>query len=852
MAAPTVDLDVSGASRMTAISVTAAALTTTGRVGVNRTAPTVDLDVSGASRMTAASVTAAALTTTGRVGVNMAAPTVDLDVSGASRMTAASVAATALTTTGRVGVNRAVPTADLDVNGAAKVSTILSAQTGLILGDNTRDTIDNGGDSNTGCLLNIIDTGINKKPRLRFVGNANSIDIGCSDYESFIWSKGDKALGIATNSVRRMTITNTGNVGIGIESATSLLHVNGASRMTAASATATALTTTGRVGVNMLSPTVDLDVTGAANVSNYLSVGSGGVGSGATTSNIPNAFYVRVGTSNWRDYIPLLVADSTTNLLAWGLDSQWYTQDTSNYIKEQYSYFAAYWLNANRAVVGTQFQVESFASGSGNPPSSRGIFTFTATTVTNGIVTGYTGQLSSWNATIYTLVAQQDGIDAGVARRSLSNRTLLMGGSVETGYLAVVGNLNLLGAARMAASSATATALTTTGRIGVNTATPTATLDVSGNARISGDFNVSDTLNLTQTQVAMGKGAGATSQGLRSVAIGVNAGNSGQLVDAVAIGNTAGQTNQSQNCVAIGFQAGFSGQSFGSVAIGMDAGKTSQQQRTVAIGSGAGFDTQGEFSIAIGDAAAQTRQRSGSVAIGVQAGFTDQSANSVAIGNRAGTTNQGANSVAIGNRAGTTNQTAGSICLNASGVALNPNQAGLFIDPIRNVSTTNVVRYNASTREVSYFDESSLFGVGTPITFQPSLTDSGGNSLDTGNYNIRTGFYIKIGRMVFYQATISIRTGITNLNSLIASNTLRFSLPATSLNQADLTQSLTVGRMSVLGVSLVQFGAVIAPNEAFMTFTYRASQAANDTTMLCNVLNYGTTISVGGSYIANS
>ena len=134
---------------------------------------------------------------------------------------------------GKVGIGTESPSVALDVTGAAKVSTLLSAQTGLILGDNTKTEMDLGGDSNTGCLLNLIDTGANLKPRMRFVsGTTNSLDIGCSDYESFIWSRGNKNLGIATNNNRRITITNTGNVGIGTEEAASLLHVNGAAKIT--------------------------------------------------------------------------------------------------------------------------------------------------------------------------------------------------------------------------------------------------------------------------------------------------------------------------------------------------------------------------------------------------------------------------------------------------------------------------------------------------------------------------------------------------------------------------------------------------------------------------------------------
>ena len=83
-------------------------------------------------------------------------------------------------------------------------------------------------------------------------------------------------------------------------------------------------------------------------------------------------------------------------------------------------------------------------------------------------------------------------------------------------------------------------------------------------------------------------------------------------------------------------------------------------------------------------------------------------------------------------------------------------------------------------------------------------------------------------------------------------NTLRFSLPFTSLNQANFTQAFTVGRMTGLGVILVQFGAVIDPNESFMTFLYRSNQSANDTVMLCDAIAPGTVITVGGSYIANA
>jgi hypothetical protein len=366
------------------------------------TAPTVRLDISGGeARVNSGSAASTAITTVGRIGVNTAAPTADLDVSGVSRMTASTATATALTTTGRIGVNMLTPTTDLDVSGVSRLTASSATATAL---------------TTTGRI------GVNTA--------APTVDLDVSGVSR-----------LTASTAASTALTTTGRIGINVAAPTTDLDVSGVSRLTASSATATALTTTGRIGVNTATPTVDLDVLGVANVSNYLSVGSGSSSGVTTTSNIPDKFFVRTGGSNWRDFIPLLVANSTTNIIIWGLDSQWYIIG-GNEIAQQYSYFAAYWLNANRAVVGTQFTVESFA---GSPPATRGIFTFTATAVSNGIVTAYTGFLSQGSFGTQPLTPQQDGIDAGVARRSLSNRTILMGGSVETVYLGVSGNANVTG-----------------------------------------------------------------------------------------------------------------------------------------------------------------------------------------------------------------------------------------------------------------------------------------------------------------------------------------------------------------------------------------------------------------------
>ncbi len=165
-------------------------------------------------------------------------------------------------------------------------------------------------------------------------------------------------------------------------------------------------------------------------------------------------------------------------------------------------------------------------------------------------------------------------------------------------------------------------------------------LDANGTGAVSviGDLKVSGVLASSSTKIAIGALAGVTNQG----------------VNGLAIGPLAGQTNQGIQSVAVGNGSGNSDQGLQSVAVGNLAGSLNQGQRAVAIGSLAGSLNQGEYA------------------------------------------------VALGNFAGGTNQPANSIMINASGLALNGANAGLYIDPIRNANGGAFLNYNTTTKEISY------------------------------------------------------------------------------------------------------------------------------------------------------
>jgi hypothetical protein len=113
--------------------------------------------------------------------------------------------------------------------------------------------------------------------------------------------------------------------------------------------------------------------------------------------------------------------------------------------------------------------------------------------------------------------------------------------------------------------------------------------------------------------IAIGSGAGSTSQSSNAIAIGSNAGCNTQLSNAISIGNNAGNNSQQPNAVAIGPSAGNTNQRGNCVAIGNNAGGLSQQDNAISIGTNAGCNTQGTNAIAIGNRAGILSQHNNSI-----------------------------------------------------------------------------------------------------------------------------------------------------------------------------------------------------------------------------------------------
>jgi trimeric autotransporter adhesin len=364
--------------------------------------------------------------------------------------------------------------------------------------------------------------------------------------------------------------------------------------------------------------------------------------------------------------------------------------------------------------------------------------------------------------------------------------------------------------------------------------------------------------------VAIGKNAGQNTQSVNSVAVGINAGNNNQRSNSVAIGISAGNNNQGANAVAIGNSAGNNNQGGYAVAIGNNAGRTSQAGDGVAIGSAAANSNQSTAAVAVGNFAGYVSQGSYAVAIGLNAGkgvsvtnFQGESA--VAIGVNAGkgtTSGQGANAIAIGNNAGVESQTAGSICLNATGIALNPNEAGCFINPIRNgvLGTSfspplpaNVIYYDTTTFELL----KTTIGVWVDTSIIHSSLDSSGTLLSIGT---GTATSVNIGK-----SNVSVNMSILNVstinvlnlsssnisvNSITASNVSMFNTSILNLSALNASiDSITASNVSMNNVSILNLSALNASIDSITAVSLDRETAG--------ALNIGTTnatsVSFGGA-----
>ncbi len=96
---------------------------------------------------------------------------------------------------------------------------------------------------------------------------------------------------------------------------------------------------------------------------------------------------------------------------------------------------------------------------------------------------------------------------------------------------------------------------------------------------------------------------------------------------------------------------------------------------------------------------------SSNINLGCGSGQKQQGTNAIAIGYQSGYTNQGTNAIAIGYKAGQSSQSNNSIIINASGSVLDGSNSGFYVSPVRNITNSNVLAYDTTSKEISYYQK---------------------------------------------------------------------------------------------------------------------------------------------------
>jgi hypothetical protein len=314
------------------------------------------------------------------------------------------------------------------------------------------------------------------------------------------------------------------------------------------------------------------------------------------------------------------------------------------------------------------------------------------------------------------------------------------------------------------------------------------------------------------------------------------------------------------------------------VAIGYGAGATNQGGTTVAVGAFAGMDAQGLSAVAIGFNAGQTTQGTKSVAIGMTSGYSLQGNYAVAIGDSAGYTNQGAQAIAIGRFAGLTNQANNTIILNATGANLNATTANTFIvAPVRNdvANVAQVMFYNTTSKEITYGNTISVAGnisAGNISTRAITLTngavikDNSGFGVSFGEYagTIAQGAYaVAILGGYDRQGADAIAIGQAAGSQQQGTRAVAIGRTAGQNNQGDYAISIgwAAGTNNQPARTIILNGSGSAVNGiAAQTDSFYVAPVRNDVANVAQVMfynttskeiTYGNTISIAGNINAN-
>lgn len=285
------------------------------------------------------------------------------------------------------------------------------------------------------------------------------------------------------------------------------------------------------------------------------------------------------------------------------------------------------------------------------------------------------------------------------------------------------------------------------------------------------------------------------------------------------VGNFGTNTN---NTVSIGVSAGVSAGQY-AIAVGEQAGNSGQQANQISIGVNSGYNSAATGSICIGYNAGQQLPGQNSICIGTQSGFSSL----------------GANAIAIGLSASYHTGAAGTININAGGNAIDAiTTNACYITPIRNANSVAVgcLAYNTLTSEIvnvllgkaeysnngtQSINNNSTTSIIFPNlqynTFGSALSIAGTNNTTFGN-NLSGKIYVFVSFKLFWPAIITLGETVGEVQINGTSNLYGYSV----------TQNSTVSTQTQTNIGSVVL--MLNPGDTFIVSGYQINSGSSAVT----------------------
>ena len=169
-----------------------------------------------------------------------------------------------------------------------------------------------------------------------------------------------------------------------------------------------------------------------------------------------------------------------------------------------------------------------------------------------------------------------------------------------------------------------------------------------------------------------------------------------------------------------------------------------------------------------------------------------------------------------------------------------------------NAGSNDIDMNNQDILNVNNIDLTTINGTAfpppTPTSYNPILQSVGGN-LNSGNYVVRNGYYIQLGKIVWFEVRIQI-SGKSGLG--VGSEDIRVTLPITASSITDLTQSLNVGNITGMNTSIVSaFCNLPSGGQNFVVFPIKTTASTGTSNAKVSDISTSFQIRFGGFYFTD-